>query len=115
MNKKSSILIKARFDGMHCWKDAFEEVAFLRQLHRHEFHVNIEMGVQATDRELEFIKVKRDLQKELLCKMPKTSNDSCEQMAIDIANYLFNRYGERSLRVEVLEDGENGGTVSYEL
>lgn len=115
MNEKSSIVIKARFDGMHCWENAFEEVGFLRQLHRHEFHVRIEMGVTNIDRELEFIKVKRDLQKELLCKMPRTPKDSCEKMAIDIANYLFNKYGERSLKVEVLEDGENGGIINYEL
>ena len=47
---KTSIKIRTQFEFVHCWKDAPEEVQFLRYLHRHDFLVSCEIEVFPNDR-----------------------------------------------------------------
>ena len=107
---KNSILVKTNFEGLHQYVGAPNEVAFLRDLHRHTFCVEAEIEVFDDDRELEFIMVKRALNKFLYTK-PFDSTASCEQMATQIIKFLEGKYGNRHMCVTVLEDGENGGRV----
>lgn len=110
----STILVKTNFEGIHKYSDAPQEVGFLREPHRHIFYVEVEMEVFHNDRELEFIMVKRNLNKYLFTK-PFGIRHSCEQIAKDIVKFLQEQYGNnRKLTVAVLEDNENGGKVYYE-
>ena len=109
---KSSIVVKTSFEGLHRYADAPQEVAFLKEPHRHVFMVEVEMQVFHDDRELEFIMVKRNLNKFLFSK-PFGIRSSCEQMATEIIKFLLGAYGERQMIVGVFEDGENGGKVYY--
>lgn len=108
----SSIIVKASFEGIHQYKNAPIQVEFLRDPHRHIFNVEIEMEVFDLDRDIEFILLKRDLNKYLYTK-PFNIEDSCETMASKICRYLIDNYGERQMVVTVLEDGENGGRVYH--
>lgn len=121
---QSLIHIKSRFEGMHSWPLAPAEVEFLRQPHRHEFHVEIHLGVQELDRELEFILVKRwledgpikQLKQEMFYpKMGETFTKSCEAMAEFIGTELQKFYGNRYTAVGVFEDGENGGIAIWNV
>ena len=115
------VMVKARFVGFHRWPEAPGEVAFLRDLHRHEFHVEVAMEVEHDDRELEFFLVKNWLLANPLKDLnlinhdgtDKRTNWSCEQMATYIGDQLREKYGNRYMQVGVYEDGENGGVVVW--
>ena len=106
--------VRTRFEKLHRWVDAPEDVAFLRSLHRHEFHVRLRISQErGVDREVEFIGVKRWLDRlvDLTVKLlPDTV--SCEEMADYFVLQAASKYGEaRTYECEVSEDGENGAVV----
>lgn len=108
-------LIKVKFDfeGFHVYKGAPDEVAFLREIHRHIFNVHATMEVYHDDREVEFIILKRFLSKFVEQRYPDKLVGSCEMVAETIYDKLKSEYGsERYVRVEVYEDNENGGIVT---
>lgn len=115
-DKTLTTYIEVRFDfeGIHCWPAAPEEVAFLRDGHRHIFKARARIQVFHDDRELEFILVKRELE-----KLMSTGRDwgatSCESMCRILLNHIVEKYGDRRrVEIEVSEDGENGAVVVYE-
>lgn len=131
----TSIFVSTQFEGMHCYPNAPQEVAFLVNMHRHMFHVTLQLEVFHNERELEFFLVKRALDA-FIKKMTEsrftsdiTLAASCETMAEDIMNWVLRTYaleivlyGEdtvqerkvivRKVSVEVSEDGENGSIVT---
>jgi len=113
---KNYIEVRYRFEGVHCWPDAPLAVNFLRQPHRHEFHVRARLAVTHDDRELEFILVKQHIKFFVLSRYPMDlGTRSCEQMAAEIIKSLAEEYGaNRYIEVEVSEDGENGAVVVNE-
>lgn len=109
------IQVEFQWEGMHRWKDAPEQVRFLRNWHRHMFHAKCEIEVKHDDRELEYFMV-LDVIKTKILPFISGSEDisSCEQMAEFIANGLLNEYGEdRFVSVGVFEDDENGSWVNW--
>lgn len=107
----TAVWVKARFTALHRWKDAPDEAAFLRDYHRHEFHVELGVKVNHDDRDVEFLKLKNDLQCLLLAVYHnETFDHSCEQ----VASQILTRYHDAGWDVaycKVSEDGENGATV----
>ena len=112
---KTSIIVRGQYEFSHKYVGAPDEVAYLRNLHRHMFNYEVELEVFHDDRELEFIMVKHRLNEFTLASCdvwPETT--SCEQMAMDIGNYLRAKYGfDRALTVSVFEDNENGAKVRF--
>jgi hypothetical protein len=107
------IKIQTQFEGEHCWPDAPPEVSFLRNRHRHVFHVTAIIKVDHDDRDLEFFIVKRDLQKFISNEFPMNLGAaSCEMIATTILYYLVNTWTKGSVSVEVSEDGENSAIVA---
>lgn len=115
---KKVIIVRTRFEAIHSWLDCpYEDVAFLRNPHRHEFWVEVEIEVTHNDRDVEFIRAKRllDLYIAEYYKGKDLGSMSCE----DIAEGLFLAAELRRdiclfHSVTVLEDGENGAKVSQE-
>jgi len=107
------ITVKAQKDGLHFYGDAPKEVAYLRTLHRHMFHVEAELQVFHSDRELEFFMVQKELQR-ILDEIFAEENYgmSCEYIAANVQLKLDELYpfctGPRQINVRVSEDGENG-------
>lgn len=103
------IIVKTQFQGFHRYKNAPDEVEFLRNYHRHLFKVECTIPVDHANRQLEFFIIKEKLDK-YLDKVFKNENLelSCEQIAERICNYL-NKIGVPCTKVEVSEDGENVG------
>jgi len=110
---KTSIKIRTQFEFVHCWKDAPEEVQFLRYLHRHDFLVSCEIEVFHNDRELEFFMVLHRLEHFIEAVMIPNCDvtTSCEQFAQQIFQYLIDTYGKRKIKVEVSEDGKSSAIV----
>ena len=104
------IYCSTQFEGFHSWDGAPDEVAFLRDRHRHTFHVTLWMEVDHDDRDVEFILLKRELEAYIADEL-QDENYSCEQYARAIRDEFEARYDNRC-RVEVSEDGENGAVTA---
>jgi hypothetical protein len=110
-------------EGMHKYPAALTDpalatgdeydVSFLGYPHRHIFHFRVWIDVLHNDRDIEFIQFKRWL--ENLYKEGTLQLDfkSCEMMADDLYLQIASRYPDRSIWIEVSEDGENGALIKY--
>lgn len=109
-NLQRYVVVKVQVEGMHRWEACpFEEVKFLRNPHRHIFHITCKKAVEHNDRDIEIILLKRAVQNYLTTTRFDSGigclnfgNSSCE----DIAEVLINEFNLTAC--QVLEDGENG-------
>lgn len=102
------LVVRTEFAALHRYRDAPEQVAFLRELHRHRFKVEARYAVKRLNREQEFLILQRELDF-IIMKMLRsevTQEWSCEQFAA----HILTASGAQS--VGVYEDGENGAIVS---
>ena len=114
-------------EGIHCYPAAltdpqlatgdYYDVSFLGHPHRHILHFRISIDVFHNDRDIEFIQFKRWLE-----SLYNGSNSvleldwkSCEMIADELYTHIADRYPDRSVTIEVSEDGENGCSISYNL
>lgn len=103
----SWVYIQTRFVASHRWRNAPDEFPLLRHFHRHEFHVRICKEVTHDNRQIEFIRLKREVD-EFIRQNWKDRTDlelSCEQFA----GRLLIAFD--ASMVDVSEDGENGAVV----
>ena len=111
-------------EGIHCYPAAATDpalktgdeydVSFLGAPHRHIFHFRVWIDVVHNDRDIEFIQFKRWVQKLYESGTIQLDYKSCEMMADDLYLQIAARYPERSVWIEVSEDGENGALIKYE-
>lgn len=108
---QTSIRVVAEFRAQHRWLNCpFEQVAFLRNWHRHVFKVALELWVSHDDRDEEFFMVQSQLL-ERLAKWEGAQLDmSCEMMAMQLTTAFLDR-GHLVKSVTVSEDGENSATI----
>lgn len=106
------VFVTTQFVGFHAWDDAPDEVAFLRDRHRHQFQVELAIEVTHDDRDIEFFMLKRALEA-YIDRQVADLDRSCEQYAEKIAEWAAARYNQPA-KVEVSEDGENGARVRVE-
>lgn len=114
---KTNIIVKLQVDGVHQWPGVTKDhslfsVFFLKYPHRHMFHIVAKKEVSHSDRDIEIINLKRNIEKYLQehyynaeLKTHEFKDMSCEM----IANMLVKVHGLSYC--EVLEDGENGAEV----
>ncbi len=103
-------------EGIHNWPACpFDEVSYLRDPHRHMFHIKAHKYVTHSDRDVEFIMLKHAIKVYLTGKYFSVDKAafvframSCEM----IAKELINKFD--LCKCEVSEDGENGAIVSVE-
>lgn len=101
------IIITTSFPGFHLWKDATDHFAYLKNIHRHVFHVRAEMEVTHANRDIEFIDLKELVDDYITAHFRNEEFEySCEQIAKMLADGFGFDY------VEVLEDNENGGSFT---
>lgn len=112
---KTYVIVRLQVDGIHNFpaaKQLFPEVGFLADDHRHMFHIELACAVTHTDRDKEFIMLKRDVQEYLEKKYYRPVSRthmfgamSCEAIATELLEVFDCEW------VEVWEDLENGGRV----
>ncbi len=96
------------FEATHYWADCpIEEVAYLRNEHRHIFEITAYKEVTHADRDVEFIVLGHRIKEFLAKEYPdhKFGGKSCEM----IAEQLIRAFDLSAC--EVSEDGENGAVV----
>jgi len=118
------IWVTFRKEGIHKYPAALDDpklatgdeydVSFLGYPHRHIFHFKVWIDVFHNDRDIEFIQFKRWLEKLYEEKTLELDYKSCEMMSDDLFGKIQERYPERSVWIEVSEDGENGSFIKYD-
>lgn len=99
--------------GCHKWPAAPEKYAYLRDLHRHVFHVRCWFNVDHSDRQIEINDMQNVIEHAFKASFGKENRGkgiqfgsmSCE----DIANWCIDAFGCQAC--EVLEDGYGGAYV----
>jgi len=116
---KTTVIITFQLEGIHNWPEAkqvFPDVAFLSDPHRHMFHFKMSKLVTHTDRDVEFIRWKREVI-EYLHNMYDRAGISGARQYLDFGRMSCEDIATKLLRwfdceyVEVWEDGENGARV----
>jgi hypothetical protein len=104
-------IVRSTFIAFHAWPNAPQEVGFLRNVHRHEFHVELAVRQKHTDRAVEYITLRRWLDCELNAWRDKDLGArSCEMIAEQLIGYAQHE-GYDVEYCRVFEDGENGAEV----
>ena len=121
---KRSIWVTFTKEGIHMYPGAdtdpklatgdWDDVSFLGIPHRHTFHFKVQIQVTHNDRDIEFIQFKRWLEKLYEEKTLQLDYKSCEMISDDLFEAIAEKYPERSVNIEVSEDGENGSFIEYE-
>lgn len=102
--------LNTKDDPANAWLD----VSFLANEHRHMFHFRVTIGVVHNDRDLEFIQVKRILENQYKQGLLHIDHMSCEMLAEELIAFIAAKWPGRTIEVSVFEDGENGGTLTWE-
>ena len=115
MKTATTVIVKLAVDGCHNFPKAaelFPEVAFLADRHRHMFHFTAACKVTHSDRDKEFIMLKRDIIEHInkyyynaQTRTCEFGSRSCEMLAEEVLNRFNAEW------VEVWEDMENGARV----
>lgn len=110
------VYAQVKIEGRHFWDSAPVEVIYLRNPHRHIFHIKAAVQVKHDDRDVEFIMLGHRITAWLKMRYPiygfgaddmlDFGESSCEM----IARELLDRFDLYSC--EVSEDGENGAIVT---
>lgn len=102
------VTIRLQVEGIHYWPgaDSIPEVSFLKHPHRHMFHVECGKRVEGSDREIEIITFKRNVEEFLQAFGGDFGAMSCEM----IAEMILERF--HCEWVSVSEDDENGALIA---
>lgn len=105
-----------QIEGTHNWPNCpFDEVAYLRDPHRHVFHITAYKLVTHSDRDVEFIMLKHKIREYIRMQYWTPQTMLCEFGARScemIAKELIEQFG--LIKCEVNEDNENGAVVSID-
>lgn len=108
----SRIWVTFRLPGIHRYPDAPDEVAYLRNEHRHVFHFRVEVNVYHDDREIEFHMFLNEVRGWYQDSTLQLDHKSCEMLARELLTKLAARWPGRTFTVDVSEDGECGATLT---
>lgn len=104
-----TVFAKVLFEATHNWPGCdINEVSYLKNEHRHVFHITAYAKIDHDDREIEFIVLKHRIEEWLLNRYPKRQlgSKSCEMLALEI----MAAFGLSKCIVS--EDGENGVEIT---
>lgn len=115
---KKFIYITFQKEGIHKYPEAatnpdLADVSFLAYPHRHIFHFKVKVEVKGSNREIEFIQLKRWCEAQYNQGTLQLDYKSCEMMAEDLLGAVRLIAPDRDIEVQVSEDGENGAIVIY--
>ena len=120
VNVKRWVTARTQFRGIHNWPNCpIDEVGFLRDPHRHTFHVMASVEVSGADREVEFFVLQRQIDSIITARFPRKDESfavgarSCEMIADVVYEGLQGEFGDREIKISVSEDGENEALCEY--
>ena len=103
---ETCVWVKLRFIGFHRWKEAPGQYNFLKDWHRHEFHISAGKKVTELNRQIEFLRLKDQMLAYVReVYEGKRFELSCEMIAHDLIGIFGLSF------CSVSEDDENGALV----
>lgn len=107
MNLDIFVRVRTTFIAQHNWPNAPGSVKFLRNMHRHVFHVSVAKKVEHNDRDIEFFTLQKQVKDFVEERFAgrELEGMSCEMMASQILIHFD------ATSVAVSEDGENEAVV----
>lgn len=105
-----SVSVREELIGWHSWPAADDTRRYLRSLHRHRFHVVLELPVTHNDRDFEFHDMGDWLRLWWGDERSQRDRGSCETLASEIAACARAIFGTAPVSVSVGEDGEAWAT-----
>lgn len=104
------------FEGIHSYPHAPDEVAFLRNAHRHMFHAVVWVEQHHNERDVEYILLKRFVMRETqFVSVQDQFQASCETLAEILGGVVRAEYPGRRIKVEINEDQENGALLEFDV
>lgn len=111
---RTQVIARLQVEGIHRWLQCpIPEVSYLKNYHRHMFHIEATTEVTQMDREVEFIELAHEIKTHLHNKYFSTHHQclfledlSCEMIAQELVQ-IFNLTS-----CSVSEDGEGGAIVT---
>jgi hypothetical protein len=109
----TTVIARTKIEGIHRWSGCpIEQVSYLRDYHRHMFHIEARVKVTHPDRDVEFIELAHKIEQHLLInyydeklRLCNFGDSSCEMIAEELMNAFNLNY------CEVNEDNEGGAVV----
>lgn len=121
--KKTFVVVPFQKEGYHCFPEAATnpefktnddyDVSHLAYRHMHYFYFKVWVQVSHTNRQIEFIQLRRWLESLFDSKTLELSNKSCEMISDELYNFISQKFPNVEIRIEVLEDGINGSYTEY--
>jgi len=121
--KKIFIYTTFQKEGYHCFPEAksdpkfktddYLDVSHLGERHFHYFYFKVWIEVNGMNRDIEFIQLRRWIEKQYESKSLELNNASCEMLADQLVNILCVKYPNSEIRVDVSEENINGAIVEY--
>ena len=117
---KTEVYCTVVIEGTHCWTDCpYPEVAYLRDPHRHLFHIKAYKEVTHADRDVEFIMLKHRIESYIKDKyLARVGSADFSTMLCVFGSMSCEMIAEELIeefdltRCEVNEDNENGAIVT---
>lgn len=103
---------EAGIDARYTTKDDFD-VSHLAARHFHYFYFKVWVEVNHENRDIEFIQLRRWLERLYNDGALELNNKSCEMIADDLYEVISKKYPESEIRIDVSEDNINGAYVEY--
>jgi len=106
-----TVILDFDIEGFHNYKNAPEQVEFLKYPHRHIFQIRVGYKVDGLDREKEIF-IEQDFLKDYLIESYgypcQFEGMSCEMIALDLLEFAKE---DGCIWVEVFEDGKGGARI----
>lgn len=110
-------------EGYHCFPEAahdpryatgdYLDVSHLGVRHFHYFYFKVWVQVTHANRDIEFIQLRRRLEKLYTDGTLELNNKSCEMISNDLYEVIGSWYPNSVIRIDVSEDNINGSYTEY--
>jgi hypothetical protein len=121
--KKTFVYTQFQKEGYHAFPEAATDPAFktgdyldvshLGTRHFHYFYFKVWVEVNHLNRDIEFIQLRRWIEKQYSDSVLELNSMSCEMLADQLIDVLAARYPESEIRVDVSEENINGAYSEY--
>jgi hypothetical protein len=89
------------------------DVSHLGYRHMHYFNFKVWVQVTHNNRDIEFIQLRRWIEKQYGDGVLEIDHRSCEMLAEDLYDKLSEKYPGMEIRIDVSEEGVNGAYVEF--
>lgn len=123
MTKKTFVYVPFQREGYHCFPEAAidpryatgdsMDVSHLGTRHMHYFFIKVWVEVTHSNRQIEFIQLRRWLESLYNTNALELNNKSCEMIAEDLYEKISEKYPNVEVRIDVSEDNINGAYVEF--